>query len=323
MGKKSILVLLLLIIIGGLAFFYFTDFRYGRTRPHGPVVAKVGNAVLTLQELQKRIPAEYSDFVTYEQNVDYVKRWIDAEILYQTALAEKLDQAPAIRERLNKVRKDILMSEMVSRLCAQSPDVSEADIEKYYQQNGSRYTRKETEIKFIHINVRSMAEAWKIRNQVTPDNFSELAKQFSLDPQEDIDNLSYVTRNQVMPELAEVIFDIKIGGTTPAIKTPAGWYIVKIIDKQVEGSVRPLASVRDEIINHVSSQTQKVHLDELIAGLRKKFVVEYNLSLIPGKSEPTANAPSEPAAALVSDTAQAAPAPKDRPAADTGLNIED
>src|SRR3989339_182769 len=169
MGKKTLVFLLLIIVCGGLAFFYFTDFRYDRTRHHGPIVAKVGGAILTLSDLQKRIPVEYSDFVTYEQNVDCVKRWIDAEILYQTALNEKLDQDPAIRERLEKVRKDILMSEMVSRLCAQSPDISEADLEKYYQQNSDRFTRKETEIKFVHLNVKTMAEAWKIRNQVTPD----------------------------------------------------------------------------------------------------------------------------------------------------------
>jgi hypothetical protein len=307
MGKKLLWVVLVIIIaVGGfIGYFRFSFSRHPHTK--SPVVARVGSAYITTEDIQKRIPAEYSDFITYEQNVDYVKRWIDSEILYQTALQRKIDLEPEVRQRLEKMRKDLLMSEMISRLCTQMADVNDADIEKYYQENSNRFLRKETEIRFSHVCVKTLAEAWRIRDRITPDNFYALGKQFSIEPMEDSLSVPYVTKAQVMPELSNIIFDIKIGGTTPPIRTPMGFYIVKILDKQMPGSVKPLKSVREEILNQISSQTQRVHLDEIIASLKKKLHVEYHLALVPGKLE--AKSESESDAPSAKEAAPAPPAP--------------
>jgi peptidyl-prolyl cis-trans isomerase C len=284
MKKKAVIFLVVVIIIGAAVTYYLTSFRKQPVTDQ-QVVARVGDATLTMDEIKNRIPPEYSDFITYEQNVDYVKRWIDSEILYQTALKRKIHQEPAIKKRLEKMQKDLLMSEMISRLCTQTSDVSEMEIEKYYRENMEQFMRKETEIKYVHMSIKTLGEAWRIRNQIIPDNFLILARKYSIDPVTNIKSLSFVTRNEVMPELAEVIFDIKIGGITPPIKTPFGYYIVKIIDKKGPGSARPLAMVKEEIINHISSKTQKIRLDRVISNLRKRLIVEYNLNLIPGKPE--------------------------------------
>lgn len=297
MLKKLIWILVILLVLAGGFVGYVRFFVTKRPHSKSPVVARVGEAVLTAEDIQKRIPSEYSDFITYEQNVDYVKRWIDSEILYQTALQRRIDQEPEVKQRLEKMRKDLLMSEMISRLVAQMGDVTDADIEKYYQDNSSRFQRKDTEIRFAHICVRTLAEAWRVRDRITPDNFFLLGKEVSIEPMEDTLNLPYVTKVQVTPELADVIFDIKIGGTTPPIKTPGGYYIVKILDKQVAGSVKPLKTVREEILNQISTQTQRVRLDEIIASLKKRLNVEYHLNTVPGKIEgkgAVESAPSQP-----------------------------
>ena len=63
-------------------------------RPEGPIVARVGNDYLTLAELKESIPAEYSDVITRDQNVLYVRQWINTEILYQEAVRLGIDQEP-------------------------------------------------------------------------------------------------------------------------------------------------------------------------------------------------------------------------------------
>ncbi len=294
MSKKLIWFIVIVVVLGGVFLGYFKINVSGHSKSKSPIVAQVGSTVLTVEDIQKRIPAEYSDFVTYEQNVDYVKRWIDSEILYQTALQRKIDQEPEVRQRLERMMKDLLMSEMISRLSTQMSDVTDADIEKYYSENSNKFLRKDTEIRFAHICVRTLAEAWKIRDRITPDNFFSLGKQFSTEPIEDSLNIPYVTKTQVMPELADVIFDIKIGGTTPPIRTPMGYYIIKIIDKQMPATVKPLKSVKEEILNQISSQTQRVHLDEIISSLKKKLHVEYHLNKVPGKSEAKGEIETEP-----------------------------
>lgn len=311
MAKKIIFWLLLIVLLGvGIGYFLFNHSKAGGAAA-GNAVARVGRAVLAEQDLRERIPPEYSDFITREQNIDYVKRWIDAEVLYQTALARDVDKEPEIRSRIRKMKRDLLVSEMISRLSSQTADVSDDDIEKYYQENVEKFTRTETDVKYVHLCVRTLAEAWKIRQQVTPDNFLELARQYSLDPVADPGSQPYLTRNEIMPELAEVIFDIKVGGTTPPIKTPFGYYLVKIIDKQLPGTLRPVESVREQIISHLSSQTQKTRLDEIVADMRKNLVIEYNPALVPGRVDaPVPETKPAPAPKPVAPV----PAPKPAPA---------
>jgi len=283
MHQKAIYLLLLIVGLGvGIGYFFFNRHK-AAGEGQGPVVARVGRAVLTEEDIRDRIPPEYTDFITREQNVDYVKRWIDTEILFQTALERRLDKEPEIRNRIRKMQRDLLVSEMISRLSTQTADVSESDIEKYYQDNVDRFTRKETEVQYLHLNVKTLAEAWKVRSQVTPDNFIGLAGKVSSDPVADPATLPYLSRNEIMPELASLIFDVKVGGTTPPIKTPFGFYIVKVVDKKTPGTLKPLESVREEIVNHLSSRTQKIRLDEMIAQMRKNMMVEYYPQMIPGR----------------------------------------
>jgi peptidyl-prolyl cis-trans isomerase C len=283
--KKRILFVFLLVLAAGVPV-YYRFFYNDRPAGHAQVVARVGDAVLTLDDIRNRMPAEYSDFITYEQNVDYVKRWVDAEILYQTALARGIDQEPAVRQRLRKMQKDLLTAEMISRLCTQAAEISDMEIEKYYRDNIQLFTRKETEVKHLHMRIKTLSEAWRIRNETTQDNFLKMARAHSLDPVPDINTLPWVTRSEIMPEIAEAVFNARAGGTTQPLKTPFGYYIVKIIDKMGPGTVRPVESVKDEIINHITSDTQKARLDDIITRLRKKMIVEHNLNLITGRPGP-------------------------------------
>jgi parvulin-like peptidyl-prolyl isomerase len=283
--KKKILLVFLLVLGAGVPV-YYRFFYNDKPVDHAQVVARVGDAVLTLDDIRNRMPAEYSDLMTYEQNVDYVKRWVDAEILYQTALARKIDQEPAVRQRHRKMQKDLLTAEMISRLCTQTAEISDAEIEKYYRDNIHLFTRKETEVKHLHMRIKTLSEAWRIRNETTQNNFLTMAGAHSLDPVPDINTLPWVTRSEVIPEIAEAVFNARAGGTTPPLKTPFGYYIVKVIDKMGPGTVRPVESVKDEIISHVTSDTQKARLDDIISRLRKKMIVEHNLNLITGRPGP-------------------------------------
>ena len=52
-------------------------------KPRSPIVVKVGNEALTLDDLKHTIPEELHDKITREELQEYVSRWINAHILYQ------------------------------------------------------------------------------------------------------------------------------------------------------------------------------------------------------------------------------------------------
>jgi hypothetical protein len=250
--------------------------------PKGPVVARVGESVLTLDELYKSIPPEYSDFITREQIVNYVKQWIDNKILYYEAIRLKIDKEDKIRDRLKRMKEDLLCAEVISRssVSPQEAKVPEDAIESYYNDNKANFVREKNVAKFLQIVCDDINTAWKVRAQVTPENFMSLAVQFSKIQPPDSKNVSYVKLSDIPPEVAQEISSTKINGTTNVIKTGSTFCIVRVLDKQPKGTMCQLGEVREDIANVLAAKMQTAALEHLISSLRTRMIVEAHLDII-------------------------------------------
>jgi hypothetical protein len=272
-----------------------------KSRPASPEVARVGSSVLTLDELYKSIPPEYSDFITREQIVNYVKQWIDNKILYHEALRLKIDKEETIHERLLRMKEDLLCAELVSRNAVPLQDIRVPDslIEKYYDENKAKFMREKNVAKYLQIVCDDIGTARKVRTLVTPDNFLFLATQYSKVPPPDVRNVPYVKLDEIPPELAQEVSATAINGTTSVIKTGIGYCIVRVLDKQPKGTLCQLAEVRDDITNILAAKMQNTALERLISSLRTKMIVETHLEII---AEQRKSAPAEGAVPKTADT---------------------
>lgn len=272
-----------------------------KSRPASPEVARVGSSVLTLDELYKSIPPEYSDFITREQVVNYVKQWVDNKILYHEALRLKIDKEETMRARLRRTKEDLLCAELVSRSAVPLQDIRVPDslIEKYYSENKARFVREKNVAKYLQIVCDDMAAAKKVRALVTQDNFLFLASQYSKVPPPDVRNIPYVKLDEIPPELAQEVSATAVNGTTGAIKTGIGWCIVRVLDKQPKGTLCQLAEVKDDITNILAGTMQNAALERLISSLRNKMIVETHLEIIADQRK---SAPAEGAVPKTADT---------------------
>ena len=252
------------------------------SKPGSPVIARVGRSFLTLDDLNKSIPAEYSESITHEQRVNYVKQWIDTELLYHEAQRQKINKEKEIRNRLKKMEKDLLGAEMISRnsFVVNTQKFSEEAINTYYEQNKESFIRESDVVKYIDIVVDNLKTGWKVRNLVTNDNFLELAAQFSNIPVLDPNTISYIPLKNLPPEISEVIFTIRINGTTSPIKLADGVHIIRVLDKQKAGEICFLQEIKDEIISALSTRSQKKDIESLLADLRQKTDYEFHFELI-------------------------------------------
>ncbi len=275
-------------------------------RPKGPVVARVGESELTLDDLYKSIPPEFSDFITREQIVNYVKQWIDNKILYYEAIRLKIDKEEAIRQRLRHMKEDMLCAEMISRsaVSPQEIKVPEAAIESYFDENKSKFVREKNVAKYLQITCDDINTAWKVRSLVTPTNFLSLAAQYSKVPPADPKVLSYVKLGDIPPELAQEISSTKINGTTNVIKTAGSYCIVRVLDKQPKGTMCQLPEVRDDIAGILAAKMQNAALERLISSLRTKMIVEAHLDLIPDQRKSTPDSVGEQAPVPAPDSSR-------------------
>jgi parvulin-like peptidyl-prolyl isomerase len=252
------------------------------SKDDSPVIARVGKAVLTVDDLNNSIPPEYSDKITGEQRKNYVQQWIDTELLYQTALREKIHKDREIQERLEKMKKDLLGAEVINRYSLKTPQlkISEEAIINYYEQHKDSFIRGADVIKYQEIIVQDLKTGWKVRNAVKPNNFSELASQYSIVPIKDARNVPYVPTNSLPPEISDLLVRIRINGTTSPIQLSDGVHIFRIVDKKMAGETCLLEEVKEEIVSILSTQAQKKNIEKLHAELRTKIDHEFHFERI-------------------------------------------
>ncbi|MBD3322063.1 MAG: hypothetical protein GF350_13275 [Chitinivibrionales bacterium] len=249
----------------------------------GPVIARIGKSTLTLDELNESIPEEYRGKITREQNIKYVKQWIDNELLYQEAIRKKIHKEQKIKRRLRKMKRNLLCAEMINRNSVSNPRarVTEEMIKDYYEKNKHAFTRSQDVFKYMEIIVDDLKTAWNVRNMVTRNNFLDLAARYSKLPVMDPRSISYVALDELPPPIAEVVPSIRVTGTTSPIKVSSGYSIVRVLDKQQAGTTAALEEVQEEIVNHLSAKIQKKEIENMLYELSQKSDVEFNIEAIP------------------------------------------
>jgi len=252
--------------------------------PASPVIARVGKAVLTLDDLYQSIPPEYVDQISYNENIDYVKQWIDTELLYQAALRQKIDKEPIIKNRLKQMEKDLLSAEMISRtsFSNQGRALNESKIQEYYNQHKEDLVRERDVVRYLEIVVDDLETAERIRREATEDNFATLAAQHSKIPVTDPEKLPYIHIDEMPPSLRDIVEKTSVPGMAGPIQTEVGYHIIKVVERFEKGNICKLDEIREDIMSVLSTKQQKTEMTKLLSELRLKTNVELNLGLIPG-----------------------------------------
>ncbi len=267
----------------GIGLFVFA-LHCGPKNPDEMEIARVGKTVLSIKDLKDKIPPEYQNLMNRQLYTDYVKRWIETELFYQEAIRLKLDREKDVRNQLEKSRRDILVAKLLKNYSEIASDPKEEEMMAYYIENKNEFIRAETEIKIQHILLPTLKAARDLQRRLTPDNFQELGKTVSLDPMERVENLKYLVRGEMLPEIANIVYATRSDMITPPIETEYGCYIVKIVDKVIAGSIRSYDEIRDEIRNKLIALKLEQRKQALLEELSLQSLIQTNFELLIGKS---------------------------------------
>jgi len=250
---------------------------------HKDAVAQVGNAVLTFQNLQNSFPREYKHLIKKEQYLDYIKRWMDEEILYQHALANKLDLNTDVADQIYALKKKIVVEYLLAR---EFSDVKykpeEAALNQYFETHQDDFLRTEPEVRLLQLKVKDHKLAWAIHSKIKGGNFWGLIQKYSegLKP-ESVRDIPFKKRGELNSCLAEPAFDIRVGGISSPHKCEDGVYIVRIAERKKTGTLKEYSDVKEEIHNILVQKWHQRNLSKKIDALKKEIYFSSNLELIP------------------------------------------
>jgi peptidyl-prolyl cis-trans isomerase D len=146
--------------------------------------------------------------------------------------------------------------------------VKDEDVASYYDQNKNRYGQPERR-RASHIMIevpanasaqarteaKAKAEAIARQAAADPSKFADLAKQDSQDAGSAVNggDLGWVSKGMLAAPLEQAIYGLNKDQVSGVVESPYGYHVIKVTEVE-PGHIKPLAEVRDQIVNEIRKQ---------------------------------------------------------------------
>ncbi|HHF09291.1 MAG TPA: hypothetical protein ENL28_01615, partial [Candidatus Atribacteria bacterium] len=143
------------------------------------VIAQVNGEPVYLDEVKEvwdSLPQEYK--AQFPGGLkDLLEQWIRQILLVQEAQKEGLAEDPEVAKKIENLRKQILIQELIQRKIVNAVKVTDEEIENEYTAHPELYTEPE-KVKAKHIMVSSEQQAQEVLNELRSGKpFEEVAKE--------------------------------------------------------------------------------------------------------------------------------------------------
>jgi len=266
----------------------------------GPVVAKVGDDVITAEELKHRLD-ETSPFLrarynTLDRKKEFLENLIRNELLAQEAQRQGFDKSPAVREQMKRAMiQELIKHQLDEKLTG--ADIADDDLKKFYDAHVDDFVKPERARVFhIVLPAKTAAEKAEARkkavallkdidarekkgevNAFQTTAMKESKDQLSAPMGGDLRFLSHEELAKAYSrELATAAFDLKNPGDKGGpIETPAGVELVKLQVKTVALN-RSFDESKDSIRGRMARERRSHEYDDWMKKLRQNTTVAIN-----------------------------------------------
>ncbi|MBN1592278.1 MAG: peptidyl-prolyl cis-trans isomerase [Candidatus Coatesbacteria bacterium] len=178
-------------------------------------------------------------------------------------------------EWLTQAKADLIRSKLIEANVTKKVEVTQAEIENYYQEHGEDFEEPE-KVKARQILVKNGETAKQIHRFLTrrKRSFESLATEYSVAPEAARSgDLGWVKRGDLPPEIETPIFSLEEGKFSDVVETSFGFHIFKV-EKVQEARMPPLEEVIDRVKTEAFDQKAEERLDEWLKELRKKWQLQ-------------------------------------------------
>jgi peptidyl-prolyl cis-trans isomerase C len=202
--------------------------------------------------------------------------------LYQEAVKRELYKQEEVKKVIEEARRKILIARLLQENITDQIDLTEAEIEDYYNENPDQFMRPEI-MRVSHILVPTRERALEIVDELDKGvPFSELARAQSIDPTaQHGGDIGYFPKGQLMPEFENACAMLAVGAVSGPVKTKLGYHIIKVTDRK-QPEIKPLKDVKDLVKRQLLKSTQKEKFDTLISQLTGATEITVNQEVLDG-----------------------------------------
>ena len=267
-----------------------------------PVVAKVNGTEIHQSDLAvAEEEAGQLPPMSPDAKKDYLVQFIaDMMVVSKAAEDKKMGDTPTFKAKLEFARKKLLMEAILQATAKEA--MTDAAMHKVYD-DAVKTMSDEQEVHARHILIRapagdekaSKAAEDKIKAIIARlnkgEDFAKVASETTEDPSGKANggDLGYFTKDQMVPEFADVAFKLDKGQISGPVHTQFGWHVIKVEDKRMKPAPS-FDEVKPQLEQYVTRKAQA----ELVTKLRAEAKIEKMYTVAPPAAPAAPAAPAEP-----------------------------
>ncbi|ABL01180.1 peptidylprolyl isomerase [Pelobacter propionicus] len=260
------------------------------TKQEGQVLAEVNGKKITSGDFSrevKNLPEYLRAMATTPQGrKEMLDTMVIRELILQKASKDGLDKGPEIEEKLQELKKRLIVEAFLKKKVETDAQISDADLKKFYDQNIDKFKAGE-QIRASHILVKTEKEAKEILAQLKGGAaFEELARKHSVDSSSAKGgDLGWFGKGAMVPAFERAALALKEGQVSDVVKSDFGFHIIKLTGKRPAGT-RPFDEVKDQIKAALMPSKQQEIFQKIKDELKKSAKITVKEDALNAMSEP-------------------------------------
>ena len=228
-----------------------------------------------VQRVQFRQQAEKMDIVVTDKQVDERLEQIKKQYFSgdQKKYEKQLKDQGLTEEQVRTDIRGQIISEKIFAKVTDDVKVTDAEVEKYYEEKkATQYSQPESR-EVRHILVKTKAKADDLEAQLKDGaDFGALAKKFSEDTGSKANGGKLtITKGQTVAEFDKTAFELKKNEISDPVKTQFGYHIIQALGDVKPATVTPLKEATPAIKQELGQTKKNEKMTAWIEDLKKEY----------------------------------------------------
>jgi hypothetical protein len=252
-------------------------------RRAGEVIARVGNAELTLEDAQAHIDSSHTSFDLALN--EYVAHWVNTELLYQEAKHQGVESSEQFVHQFEDIRRQLANQAYLDRtIYSDTGGITPDGMQGYFREHASEFLVHENTLRLnlIALNSREGATAfaaavsrgapWKTAADSFRSNSAASSSVVSVSSGE-----YYTSQTLFPPELWKVASALSVNEVSFPVKTTGPYFVLQLLSKVQQGAPADFDLARPEVRQRLLIEGRRKRYDDLLGTLRRKYGVQVML----------------------------------------------
>lgn len=254
----------------------------GEDEPAPEYVVRVGDELLTTDELNEALRYIPTGGDTSEARQQVIEQWVRNALLYQEAERLGLQRDSVVRQQMREAERSVLISALIERLREEVQAPTAIEMATYFDQNRESLRLREPFVRVRYL-ASDTAEAAAAARQALLDGvragtadslWAGIARQYASDVDEALQFAdTYFPERQVremLPTTAGVLGRLEPGNVAPITQAGDRYYLIQLVDRLPAGTLPEMEWVEDEVRRRLLMQRRKQTIQRQVQRLRNE-----------------------------------------------------